>query len=327
MRLTDGWFRRVRFRLAAIFTLCVALVSGVVCLGVYAVEVHGAAHHICELFPAAAGSPAFVDYHVAQVGHLLFGAWLVLVVCAALAGYVFAPFITRAADEAMENLSRSADAIAHDLKAPLTRLRLRCEMAVADDGPEAAFAADVAADVEAMLSLINALLEIARLERAGATRDASVNVCQLVQEVEDLYRPVAEGAGLELSVSRPVAPLWLKAHRGKLMQVVGNLVDNAFKYTPRGGKVSVALHKDGAALVLTVADTGIGIPAEALPHLFEKFYRGKNVAASGNGLGLALAQAIVGAYGGTIRVASEPGRGSVFTVRLPVSVRATPDLL
>lgn len=326
MRLTDGWFRRVRFRLAAIFTLCVALVSGVVFLGVYAVETHGAAHHICEAFAAEPGHLGFVDYHVAHVSRLLLCAWLVLVACAALAGYVFAPFITRAADEAMENLSRSADAIAHDLKAPLTRLRLRCEMAVADNGSEAAFAADVAADVEAMLSLINALLEIARLERAGATRDESVDLCRLVQEVEELYRPVAEGAGLALSVSRPVAPLCLKAHRGKLMQVVGNLVDNAFKYTPRGGKVSVTLRKDGAALLLLeVADTGVGIPAEAQPHLFEKFYRGRNADAPGNGLGLALAQAIVEAYGGTIRAASEPGRGSVFTVRLPVCV--PPDLL
>lgn len=324
MRLADGWFRRVRFRLAAIFTLSVALASGAIFVGVYAVEVHGAERHICEfLAPATAAPsvPAFVGYHVTQVGHLLFGAWLVLVSCAACAGYAFAPFITRAADEAMENLSRSADAIAHDLKAPLTRLRLRCEMAAPSDGAEAAFAADVAADVEAMLSLINALLEIARLERAGATRDESVDLCRLVQEVEELYLPVAEGAGLELSVSRPVAPLFLKAHRGKLMQVVGNLVDNAFKYTPCGGKVSVALRRDGAALLLEVADTGVGIPAEAQPHLFEKFYRGKNADAPGNGLGLALAQAIVEAYGGTIRVASEPGRGSVFAVRLPVTGR------
>lgn len=316
MRSTDAWFRRVRFRLAAIFTLCVALVSGAIFLGVYAVEVHDAKHHICETF-AAAGAPAFADYHVVHVGRLLQCAWLVLLACAACAGYFFAPFITRAADGAMENLSRSADAIAHDLKAPLTRLKVRCEMAVAHGGPEAAFAADVAADVEAMLSLINTLLEIARLERAGATRDESVDLCQLVQEVVDLYRPVAEGAGLALSVARPAAPLRLKAHRGKLMQVVGNLVDNAFKYTPRGGRVSVALRRDGAALSLEVADTGVGIPAEAQPRLFEKFYRGRNADAPGNGLGLALAQAIVGAYGGTIRVASAPGRGSVFTVRLP----------
>lgn len=81
------------------------------------------------------------------------------------------------------------------------------------------------------------------------------------------------------------------------------------------------LIKDGAALVLEVADTGVGIPAEALPRLFEKFCRGRNADAPGNGLGLALAQAIAEAYGGTIRVASEPGRGSVFAVRLPIMGR------
>ena len=319
MRLTDGWLRRVRVRLAAISALSVALVAGVIFLLLYACELHGAAHHICEAFPSEAGTRAFADYHVAHVGRLLLGAWVVLVACAALAGFVFAPYVTRAADEAMESISRSADAIAHDLKAPLTRLKLRCEMAVASEGPEAALAAEVAADVESLLALINTLLEISRLERAEATRDETVDLCRLVQDVADLYRPVAEGAGLELKVCRPAGPLCLKAHRGKAMQVVGNLVDNAFKYTPRGGRVSVAVRKEGAALVLDVADTGVGIPPAELPHLFERFYRGTNAEASGNGLGLSLVQAIAAAYGWRVRVSSDVGKGSVFSVRFPAS--------
>ena len=322
MRSTDGWLRRVRFRLAAISALSVALVAGLLFLSLYACELQGAAHHICATFATGADGSAFADYHVAHVGRLLFCAWLVLVACAALAGYFFAPFATRAADEAMENLSRSADAVAHDLKAPLTRLKVRCEMAVAADGPEAGFAAEVSSDVESLLAFINTLLEIARLERAGATREEPVDFARLVQDVEDLYRPLVEGAGLAFLVARPVGPLCLMANRGKMMQVVGNLVDNAFKYTPRGGRIDVSVRREGASLVLSVADTGVGVPAEALPHLFEKFYRGRNAAASGNGLGLALVQAIVQAYGGAVHVASAPGGGSVFTVRLPTAVPA-----
>ncbi len=317
MRSTDGWLRRVRFRMAALSAGVVALTAGLVFLLVYAVEVHGAEHHICEAFAAEAGATGFVGYHVAQVGRLLFCAWVVLLACAALAGYLLAPFATRAADEAMENLSRSADAIAHDLKAPLTRLKLRCEMAVSDGGEQAVLAAGIAADVEALLGLINTLLEIARLERTGAVRDETVDLCRVAEDVEELYGPVADGCGVEFRVRRPAGPLLIRAHRGKMTQVVGNLVDNAFKYTRRGGSVSVALRRDGPALVLEVADTGVGIPPEALPHLFEKFYRVKNADAPGDGLGLALVQAIVAAYGGRIQVSSAPGKGSVFSVRLP----------
>lgn len=323
MRSTDGvWFRRVRLRLSLLSAAVVALTAGLVFLLVYAVEVRSASHHICEVFEAT-GATAFADYHVAQVGRLLAGAWVVLVACAALAGHFLAPFVTRAADEAMENLSRSADAVAHDLKAPLTRLKVRCEMAMAGGaGAESALAAEVAGDIEALLAFINTLLEIARLERAGATREERVEFGRLVQDVEELYRPLAESAGLAFRVARPAAPLVLMAHRGKMMQVVGNLVDNAFKYTPRGGRVDVSVRPEGSSILLSVADTGVGVPAEALPRLFEKFYRGTNADAPGNGLGLALVQAIVTAYGGDIRVAPGADGGSVFTVRLPGGDRA-----
>ncbi len=316
MRSTDGWIQRVRFRLAVISAGSVALASGLLLCLVYGAEWYCASHHICVHFTDHATE--FAHYHLVQVGRLLFFAWVALTAFAALAGYFFAPFITRAADEAMESLSRSADAIAHDLKAPLTRLKVRCEMAVAAEGPEAALAAEVSSDIEAVLGLINTLLEIAHLERAGATREERVDLCRLVQDVGELYGPLAENAGLSLTMSRPMGPLELKAHRGKMLQVVGNLVDNAFKYTPRGGRVGVAVRREGAAVLIEVADTGVGIPEEARAHLFEKFYRGENVEAPGNGLGLALVQAIVTAYGGSVKVVSQPGRGSVFTVRLPV---------
>lgn len=315
MRSTNAWFRRVRFRMAIIYALSVAIVSGVIFLGVYGVELHTATHH--EAFAQNdVHHHQVVEYHVTQIGQLLMMAWFVLLALSVLVGYFFAPYITRAAEEAMENLSRAADAIAHDLKTPLARLRLRSEMAAAEEGPEAAFAMEVAADTTSMLSLVNTLLEIARLERTGFACEETVDLCELVREVEDLYRPVAENAGLKLSVTLPEGPHCVKAHHGKLMQVIGNLVDNAVKYTPEGGAVGIALEERNGELALAVSDTGIGIPRESQGHLFEKFYRAENAVASGNGLGLALVKAIVEACGGRITVVSEAGKGSTFTVYL-----------
>jgi signal transduction histidine kinase len=115
-----------------------------------------------------------------------------------------------------------------------------------------------------------------------------------------------------VSVSLPDEPLWLEADRARLTQVVVNLLDNAAKYTPAGGEISVTGYREGSDVVLHVRDTGIGISSERLPRVFDLF-------AEGFGVGLALARALVVLHGGSIEAHSRgPGRGSEFVMRLPV---------
>jgi len=132
---------------------------------------------------------------------------------------------------------------------------------------------------------------------------------------------LASAGGLRLELGR-VEPVVLKGDETRLMQLLFNLTDNALKYTPAGGTVTVSVQRQGVDALLAVADTGIGIAAEHLPHLFERFYRvdkARSRTEGGSGLGLAICDWIARAHGGRIEVASVPGQGSTFTVRLPLA--------
>jgi len=138
--------------------------------------------------------------------------------------------------------------------------------------------------------------------------------------VEDL-RGSAEAKGLEYRLETRDEPLVVVGLGEGLTRAFTNLVSNAVKYTPKGGAVAISVRRKGAVIVLEVADTGIGIPEDALPRMFTEFYRAKNAKATaeeGTGLGLAIAKDVVERHRGQITVESKVGKGSVFTVSLPV---------
>ncbi|WNV75373.1 ATP-binding protein [Geodermatophilus sp. DSM 44513] len=235
----------------------------------------------------------------------------------------------RARAEALAELDRAKTAffanVSHELRTPLTLLLGPIADTLAADG--AALPDDVRESLTLALRngqrlqrLVNDLLEVVSIEagRASAMR-VETDVAAFTAELAGVLRAAAERAGLRLSVDCP--PLGRPAYVDPRMweKVVLNLVANAVKYTFVGG-IDVALRADGDAFVLTVADTGVGIPAAELPLLFERFHRGSGTAArsrEGSGLGLALARELVALHGGGIEATSEPGVGSTFTVRVP----------
>jgi signal transduction histidine kinase len=144
-----------------------------------------------------------------------------------------------------------------------------------------------------------------------------VDVQALAGEIRDLYEDTADAAGVTLAVNVP-ANLVVRADRDRLRQALANLVDNAVKYTPRGGRVEVHAASEANADAIRVSDTGAGIPERDLPRIFDRLYRGdQSRATRGLGLGLSLVRAVIEAHGGTINVSSTPGAGSTFTIRLP----------
>lgn|GEM_PF-789125 len=175
--------------------------------------------------------------------------------------------------------------------------------------------------------LIDDLLDLAagKAERlAEALHPVVVN--PLVLKVVNQLRPVAEERGLEVHVAAAEGALPVVATADGVERILVNLVGNAIKYTPPGGHVGVALGQVGGEVLLTVRDTGIGIPQEAQPHLFEEFFRAENAKSlerEGTGLGLSIVKGLVERYGGRIGVESEAGRGTTFTVSLPLFVGVT----
>jgi two-component system sensor histidine kinase BaeS len=131
---------------------------------------------------------------------------------------------------------------------------------------------------------------------------------------------IAEGRGISVVSRVPTSPVMLRFDRERILQLLGNLIGNALKFTPRGGEVVVELADAADAATLSVRDSGPGIPEAELPRVFDRFFRGTNVGearASGSGLGLAIARSIVEMHGGAIEVASVAGSGSTFTIMLP----------
>ena len=170
-----------------------------------------------------------------------------------------------------------------------------------------------------MLELINTMLEISQTGcQIDRTPREDVDLCAFLRDLADLYATVLDDQGLSLSLDLPKDAVVFSGHRGRLQRLLGNLLDNAIKFTPRGGKLSVALARTDDGIVLRVSDTGCGIAPEDLPHIFRRFWRSDSSRSlPGNGLGLALVKAIVTSYAGSISCASVPGQGTSFTIVFP----------
>jgi signal transduction histidine kinase len=213
------------------------------------------------------------------------------------------------------------DNVSHDLRTPLTRLRGTAEMALAAQPDLERYRealADCVEESDRVLVMLNTLMDISEAESgAMPLHREPVPLAEVVERAVDLYRDVADAKGVTL-VAKSAAEAVADADRVRIEQVAANLLDNAIKYTPPGGSVTMeAARQDGRPL-LRVHDTGAGIPAAELPRIWERLFRGDaSRTERGLGLGLSLVKAIVEAHGGTVGVTSEPGRGTTFTVLLP----------
>ena len=231
--------------------------------------------------------------------------------------------------------SEFVSSVSHELKTPLTTIKLLAHLLERNDISDEEkldYAKTIAVECDRQIDLVGNLLDLSRIESgAYKLRPTEVDVRKLISSCVEVERYRAESLGLTLTTAAPRELTSVSGDSDALRRVIRGLIDNAIKYTPEGGRITVSAEALDNHVAINVSDTGKGITASDLPHIFDKFYRAvaapededaRGTAAPGVGLGLYLAQHIVSQLNGEIRVESRPGVGTTFTVLLPAWTEA-----
>jgi heavy metal sensor kinase len=228
-------------------------------------------------------------------------------------------------ENAFQHVSRFTADASHELRTPLTALRGELEATAQSRQltPEARDTIGSALEeTERLSKIVQGMLALSRLDAGEAEMErVTLDLSELVTSTAEQMRLLAEDKNISLSCNAS-EKVTVEGDRARLKQVVVNLLDNAINYTAPNGRVQLLVRADGSRAVLEVEDNGAGIPKEALPHIFERFYRtdkARSRQMGGSGLGLSIVQAICSAHGGEVLVESVEGRGSLFTVRMPLA--------
>ena len=231
--------------------------------------------------------------------------------------------------ERLEQLDKSRSQFvsnaSHELKTPLSTMKILIETLLYQDpmdpGMTKEFLTDVNKEIDRLNRIVSDLLTLVNIDNGMKLNLVALDIGALLQEQVKRLSPLARENGIELDCAVRES-LEITGDSLKLQQVVYNIIDNAIKYTPRGGEVHCTLSRSGRRAVIRVADTGVGIPEQDLPHIFDRFYRvdkARSRETGGTGLGLSIVKQFVLLHGGTIDAKSAPGKGSTFIIELPLA--------
>ena len=229
-------------------------------------------------------------------------------------------------DAAVRRITQFTADASHELRAPISLIRTTAEVAVQkkDRTAQEYFDAlqEILEEAERTSQVVDSLMLLARADSGTEMLEhGPVDACTIVREAADQGEKLARTRDLGFAVNLPNAPVPIEADSGALRRALLILIDNAVKYTPRGGSIRVELNHSNGLGVVSVSDTGIGIASDEVPHIFDRFWRADKARSreeGGAGLGLSIAKWIIEAHRGSIDVESEPGKGSTFRVRVPL---------
>jgi signal transduction histidine kinase len=223
--------------------------------------------------------------------------------------------------------------VSHELKTPLTSVRLAVHVLLEETvGPltpkQTELLVDARDNAERLLTLIEQLLALAQIERPQDRTSARlIDPLDLLRQAAYAVGPRAEDKHITVQVTGTDELPAVSVDGGRMTQALGNILNNAVTYTPAGGRVTLTADKEAdGRVVLTISDTGVGIPAQYVPHVFDRFFRIPGQSdEGGTGLGLAITKEVVAANGGEVACSSEPGKGTTFRITLPAALGLDDD--
>jgi two-component system phosphate regulon sensor histidine kinase PhoR len=219
--------------------------------------------------------------------------------------------------------------ISHELRTPIAGIKAMVETlkdgAIGDREAAMDFLTRIDGEIDRLTQMVSELTELSRIETGRAElRIATLKLNLLIEEVVDHLNPLAQRQQVTVTTDLATDLPTIRADSDRIRQTLVNLVHNAIKFNHPGGRVTLSTRAGGESVIVSVSDTGIGIPKEDLPHVFERFYKAdKARPRGGSGLGLAIAKHTVQAHGGSIWAQSEEGKGSTFSFNLPIKVTPT----
>jgi two-component system heavy metal sensor histidine kinase CusS len=229
-------------------------------------------------------------------------------------------------EESFDRISRFSADIAHDLRTPVNNIRGEAEVALARARSADEYRDVVESCLEEAVRLSDLIGDLLFLARAESPlthlRRERTDLRELLGGIREYYEASAADSGVSLTTAVANEPVIAELDRTLLQRAVGNLVSNALAHTPRGGAVMLGTNADSSTIRIEVSDTGVGIPAEALPRVFDRFFRvdsSRSQGSGGTGLGLAIVKSIAVLHGGNVEISSEPGQGTRVTFLMPVS--------
>lgn len=228
-------------------------------------------------------------------------------------------------DSSVRRMARFTADASHELRTPVSLIRTTAEIAVRRNRTAEEYRRaldEILEEAERTSGVLESLMLLARADSGAETLErAAADACAIVQEASDQGEKLARIHGVDFAVRLPGTPVAIEAHGNAFRRALLILIDNAVKYTPRGGAIKVELATRQDLAVVSVTDTGIGIAKDNVPHIFDRFWRADTARSreeGGAGLGLSIAKWIIEQHRGSIEVESEPGKGSTFCVRVPL---------
>jgi signal transduction histidine kinase len=278
------------------------------------------------------------EKHLNRLTSRMYATLFVLVLVSLAIAFYFSRLLGRSfrrQQEALETARKALAArdeilgvVAHDLRNPLAAIMMAATLIRrrAEDEKTRKHSESIETIATRMDRLIGSMLDVATIDAARFTINPSPsNAERLVEDTISMFENLSATRQIRLERTGSVPGLWLRADPERLSQVFSNLLGNAFKFTPRGGVITIRTALAGDAVCFSIADTGPGIVTDHIPHLFERFWKKDSPATRGTGLGLYIVKGIIDAHGGRIWVESSPGRGTTFHFTIPLAKETSRD--